>query len=270
VADLGQGRSSRRNLLSLLDNLLGIGLDLLFLLFDNLGQLLHSVLERLLYPLDSGFFSHFDFLVDFFGDFRRLGHLSVLGFLLDLFGFVFELADGSGHGGDLTTDGSDFRLLLIKNGSSSLESLFNLCISALNYSDILFNMGLLFIGLRGDNFVLEVGDHFIVLRDRRLQSTQVVNGLLDSGVDNGQLFVVFLGLLDHSFLGLLSSVSLSNGTLFDANGFLDVSVVSVSSVDSVDASSLDLLGFLLGVVRGGLQLCVGAVVSLPGGFNFSE
>ena len=53
-------------------------------------------------------------------------------------------------------------------------------------------MGLLFIGLRGDNFGLEVGDHFIVLRDRRLQSTQVVNGLLDSGVDNGQLFFVFL------------------------------------------------------------------------------
>ena len=112
--------------LSLLDDLLGIGLDLLFLLFDNLGQLLHSALERLLYLFDSGFSSHFDFLVDFFGDFRRLGHLSVLGFLLDLFGFVFELADGSGHGGDLTTDGSDFRLLLIKNGSSSLESLFNL------------------------------------------------------------------------------------------------------------------------------------------------
>ena len=31
MADLGQGRSSRRNLLSLLDNLFGIGLDLLFL-----------------------------------------------------------------------------------------------------------------------------------------------------------------------------------------------------------------------------------------------
>lgn len=46
VADLGQGRSSRRNLLSLLDNLLGIGLDLLFLLFDNLGQLCNSALER--------------------------------------------------------------------------------------------------------------------------------------------------------------------------------------------------------------------------------
>ena len=69
VADLVQRRSSRRNLLSLLDNLLGIGLDLLFLLFDNLGQLLHSALERLLYPFYSGFSSHFDFLVDFFGDF---------------------------------------------------------------------------------------------------------------------------------------------------------------------------------------------------------
>jgi hypothetical protein len=270
VADLGQGRSSRRNLLSLTDNLLGIGLDLLFLLFDNLGQLRHSALERLLYLFDSGFSSHFDLLVDFFGGFRRHGHLGVLGLLLDLFGFVFEPAEGAAHGGDLGTDGSDFRLLLIKNGSSSTDSLFNQCSSVANYSDILFNMGLLFTGLRVDNFVLEIGDHFIVVRDRLLQITDVANGLLDSGVDDGQLFVGFLGLLGHSFLGLLIRVSLSNCIFFDANGFLGVGVVSIFSVDSVNASSLDLLCFLLGVVRGGLQLCVGAVVSLPGGFNIGE
>ena len=270
VVDLGQGGSSLRNLLSLLDNLLGIGLDLLFLLFDNLGQLRHSALERLLYLFESGFSSHFDCLVDFFGGFRRDGHLGVLSLLLDLFGFVFELADGAGHGGDLGADGRGFSLSLLKHGSSRPHRRFHVCNSGLKRDDVLFVVALTLFGLGVENLVPEYGDLFLVLRDRRLQASDVGLGLLGSGLEDGQLSCVFPGLLGHGFLGLLSGVSVSNGILFDADGFLNVGVVSVSSADSVDASSLDLLGFLLGVVRCGLQLCVGAVVSLPGSFNFGE
>jgi len=64
VSDLSQRGRGLRDLLGLLDDLLGVGLDLLLLLFNNFGQLLDSLLERFLSLSDLLFLSDLDLLVD--------------------------------------------------------------------------------------------------------------------------------------------------------------------------------------------------------------
>jgi len=63
VSDLSQRGRGLRDLLGLLDDLLGVGLDLLLLLFNNFGQLLDSLLERFLSLSDLLFLSDLDLLV---------------------------------------------------------------------------------------------------------------------------------------------------------------------------------------------------------------
>ena len=64
VSDLSQRGRGLRDLLGLLDDLLGVGLDLLLLLFNNFGQLLDSLLKRFLSLSDLLFLSDLDLLVD--------------------------------------------------------------------------------------------------------------------------------------------------------------------------------------------------------------
>jgi len=57
----------------------------------------------------------------------------------------------------------------------------------------------------------------------------------------------------------------SDGILFNSDGSLFVSVIMVSSPNSVDTSSLNLSVLLQSVVRGGSDFGVGGPVGLPGG-----
>jgi len=129
----------------LLDDLLGVGLDLLLFFFDDLGQLSDSFLESSLLPLNLFLLSDPDHLVYFLGGLRGDGDFGVLGFLLNLLGLNFEFLDSVVQVDDLGVDFGVFLLFFIEFSVFHL----NLCLGGghfrLKGSDFVLDLGLLFL-----------------------------------------------------------------------------------------------------------------------------
>lgn len=161
--DLGQSRSSLRNLLGLLDDLLGIGLNLLFLLLNDLGQFLDSLLKSFLNLslLDSLSFLYF--FVYFLGSLRGDGDLSVLGLLLDSNGLFLKSLDSVIQGGDLGVDGNIFLFILLKLGVLSLDVSLDGFDFSFEVGDFVLDLSLIVLLLSDDSLVLKLSDLMLVL-----------------------------------------------------------------------------------------------------------
>jgi len=270
VGDLGKSGRSLRDLLGLLNDLLGVLLNSLCLLLDNLGQLFDLLLKRFLILSLFGLFSGLDLLVDFLGNLRSDGHFSVLGLLLNSFGLDLKSLDGILNGDDLGVDGNILLLILLELGGLSLDASLGGFNFRFEVGDFILNLGLVFLLLGGSLLGLELLDFLGMLGDSVLVSLDV-SLLLDNSVsNNGLLSVVLFSLLLNSDLGLVGSVLMSNGILSNGDSSVFVLVSVVSSANSVDASSLNLLIFLKGVVRSSLNGGVGSVVCLPGGSDLGQ
>jgi hypothetical protein len=246
--DLGQSRSSLRNLLGLLDDLLGIGLNLLFLLLNDLGQFLDSVLKCFLNLslLDS--LSVLYFFVYFLGSLRGDGDLSVLGLLLDSNGLFLKSLDSVLQGGDLGVDGNIFLFILLKLGVLSLDVSLDGFDFSFEVGDFVLDLSLIVLLLSDDSLVLKLSDLMLVLSN----SVSVlfdVSLLLNNSVSNESLLSIVLGgLLTNSLLGLGGGMLVSDGILSNGDSSVLMLMSVISSAHSVDASSLNLLVLLLGVV----------------------
>ena len=161
--DFGQSRSSLRNLLGLLDDLLGIGLNLLFLLLNDLGQFLDSLLKSFLNLslLDS--LSVLYFFVYFLGSLRGDGDLSVLGLLLDSNGLFLKSLDSVIQGGDLGVDGNIFLFILLKLGVLSLDVSLDGFDFSFEVGDFVLDLSLIVFLLSDDSLVLKLSDLMLVL-----------------------------------------------------------------------------------------------------------
>jgi hypothetical protein len=220
--DLGQSRSSLRNLLGLLDDLLGIGLNLLFLLLNDLGQFLDSVLKCFL-------------------------NLSLLDSLSVLYFFVYFLGSLRGDG-DLGVDGNIFLFILLKLGVLSLDVSLDGFDFSFEVGDFVLDLSLIVLLLSDDSLVLKLSDLMLVLSN----SVSVlfdVSLLLNNSVSNESLLSIVLGgLLTNSLLGLGGGMLVSDGILSNGDSSVLMLMSVISSAHSVDASSLNLLVLLLGVV----------------------
>jgi len=248
VSDLSQRGRGLRDLLGLLDDLLGVGLDLLLLLFNNFGQLLDSLLERFLSLGDLLFLSHLDLLVDLSGSLRGNSDLGVLGLLLDLDGFLFELLDGILQVDDLSVDGGIFTLEPLELAGLTLDGGLDGADFGGESSDFIFVLCLKVLRFGADDFLLKLRNFLLLGRDSSGLCLDGTLGLHDFVSDDRSLSSVFFSLRGDLLLGLLGGMLVSNSILLNANGSLLVSVVVVSSANSVDAASLNLLVLLLGVV----------------------
>lgn len=246
--DLGQSSASLRNLLGRLDDLLGIGLNLLFLLFNDLGQFLDSLLKGFLNLLLLDSLSVLYFFVDFLGSLRGDGDLSVLGLLLDSYGLFLKSLDSVLQGGDLGVDGNIFLFILLKLGVLSLDVSLDGFDFSFEVGDFVLDLSLILLLLGGDSLVLKLSDLMLVLSN----SVSVlfdVSLLLDNSVSNESLLSIVLGgLLTNSLLGLGSGMLVSDGILSNGDSSVFMLMSVISSAHSVDASSLNLLVLLHGVV----------------------
>ena len=246
--DLGQSSASLRNLLGRLDDLLGIGLNLLFLLFNDLGQFLDSLLKGFLNLLLLDSLSVLYFFVDFLGSLRGDGDLSVLGLLLDSNGLFLKSLDSVLQGGDLGVDGNIFLFILLKLGVLSLDVSLDGFDFSFEVGDFVLDLSLILLLLGGDSLVLKLSDLMLVLSN----SVSVlfnVSLLLDNSVSNESLLSIVLGgLLTNSLLGLSSGMLVSDGILSNGDSSVLMLMSVISSAYSVDASSLNLLVLLHGVV----------------------
>ena len=246
--DLGQSRSSLRNLLGCLDDLLGIDLNLLFLLLNDLGQFLDSLLKGFLNLSLLNSLSVLNFFVDFLGSLRGDGDLSVLGLLLDSYGLFLKSLDSVLQGGDLGVDGNIFLFILLKLGVLSLDVSLDGFDFSFKVGDFVLDLSLILLLLGGDSLVLKLSDLMLVLSN----SVSVlfdVSLLLDNSVSNESLLSIVLGgLLTNSLLGLSSGMLVSDGILSNGDSSVLMLMSVISSAHSVDASSLNLLVLLQGVV----------------------
>jgi hypothetical protein len=217
-----------------------------------------------------GLLSSLDLFVDLLGNLRRDGDLSILGLLLNSFLLNLKFLDGVLKVGDLGADGNILLLILLELGSLSLDG----SLSGLNFSfevgDLIFDLGNFFLLLGGGLLALELCDSLGVLGNSVLVSLDV-SLLFDNSISNKSLLSgVLSGLLLNSLLSLVGGMSVSNGILSNGDSLMSVLVSVVSSSDSVNASSLNLLVSLEGVVRSSLDGSVGSVVGLPGGGDLGQ
>lgn len=261
--DLGQSGSGLRNLLGLLDDLLGISLNLLLLLLNDLGQFLNSLLKGFLNLslLDS--LSVLYFFVHFLGSLRGDSDLSILGLLLDSNCLFLKSLDSVIQGGDLGVDGNIFLFILLKLGVLSLD----ISLDGFNFSfevgDFVLDLSLFLLLLGDDSLVLKLRDLMRVL-SHSVGVLFDVSLLLDNSVSNKSLLsIVLSGLLTNSLLGLLSGMLVSDGILSNGDSSVLMLMSVISSAHSVDASSLNFLVLLQGVVRSSLSGSVLGIVSLP-------
>lgn len=191
VSDLSQRGRGLRDLLGLLDDLLGVGLDLLLLLFNNFGQLLDSLLERFLSLSDLLFLSDLDLLVDLRGSLRGNSDLGVLGLLLDLDGFLFELLDGILQVDDLSVDGSIFTLEPLELGVLLLDGGLDGGDFGGESSDFIFVLCLKVLRFGTDDFLLKLRNFLLLGRDSSGLCLDVTLGLHDFVSDDRSLSSVF-------------------------------------------------------------------------------
>ena len=240
------------------------------LLFDDLGKLLNLLLKRFLVLSLLGLLSSLDLFVDLLGNLRSDGNLSVLGFLLNSFGLDLKSLDGVLKACDLGADGNILLLILLELGGLSLNTGLDSLNFSFEVSDLIFDLGYFFLLLGGGLLVLELCDSLRVLGHSVLVGLDV-SLLLDNSISNESLLSgVLSGLLLNSLLSLLSGMLVSNGILSNGDSLMSVLVSVVSSADSVNASSLNLLVLLEGVVRSSLDGSVGSVVGLPGGVDLGQ
>ena len=189
-----------------------------------------------------------NFFVDFLGSLRGDGDLSVLGLLLDSYGLFLKSLDSVLQGGDLGVDGNIFLFILLKLGVLSLDVSLDGFDFSFEVGDFVLDLSLILLLLGGDSLVLKLSDLMLVLSN----SVSVlfnVSLLLDNSVSNESLLSIVLGgLLTNSLLGLSSGMLVSNGILSNGDSSVLMLMSVISSAYSVDASSLNLLVLLHGVV----------------------
>ena len=155
-------------------------------------------------------------------------------------------------------------------GGLSLDASLNSLNFSFEVGDLIFDLGNFFLLLGGGLLTLELCDSLGVLGHSVLVSLDV-SLLLDNSISNKSLLSgVLSGLLLNSLLSLMGGMSVSNGILSNGDSLMSVLVSVVSSSDSVNASSLNLLVSLKGVVRSSLDGSVGSVVGLPGGGDLGQ
>jgi hypothetical protein len=270
MSDLGQSGRGLRDLLSLLNDLLGVLFDSGLFLLNDLGEFLDLLLKRLLiFSLLDGL-SSLNFFVDFLRGLRSDGNFSVLGLLLHLLVFDFKSLDGLLHGDDLGVDSNIFLLILLELGGFSLDvGLVGFDLS-LKVGDFIIDLGLVLLLLGGGLLVLELSDFLRVLGHSGLVLLDVSLLLNNSVSDQSLLSVILSSLCLNSLLSLVGGMLVSDGILSNGDSLVSVLVSVVSSANSVNASSLDLLVLLEGVVRSSLDGSVGSVVGLPGGSDCGQ
>ena len=229
------------DLLSLLNNLLGLFSDLLLFVLNHLLEVLDLLLQSRS-SIDSLFLgSLLDFLGDLGGSLRGEGGFKGLGFLLNSFSLLFNSVDLLSKLEDLLGDNSlvIFSLLLLN------VFILDGCLFG---SDSAFKIDDSILDLLPLNFGLD--DNFLISEDLDLIltfSNNLVGGLdllvrLDLGYSMSSLLSLELsGLTLNSLLGLGGSMSMRNSILFNLNNSMLVSMLVVSSSDSIDRSSLNLL-----------------------------
>lgn len=266
MRDLGQSGRGLRDLLCLLNDLLGVLFDSGLFLLNDLGEFLDLLLKRLLILGLLNGFSSLDFFVDFLRGLRSDGNFSVLGLLLHLLVFDFKSLDGLLHGDDLGVDSNILLLILLELGGFSLDvGLVGIDLS-LKVGDFILNLGLfILLQLAAGLLGLKFSDLLLMLGDSGLVGLNVSLFLDNSVSDNSLLSIVLRRLLSNSGLGCSSSMLVSDSILSDRDGFVFVLMSVVSSANSVDASSLNFLILLKRVVRCGLNGSVGSIVGLPSG-----
>lgn len=244
VTDLSDSRDlvgGLSDLLSLLNKLLGLGSDLLLFVLNHLLDVLDLLLQSRS-SLDSLFLgSLLDFLGDFGGSLRGEGGFKGLGFLLNSFSLLFDSVDLLSKLEDLLGDNSLVILRLLLLNVFILDGRFF-------GSDIAFKIDDSILDLLPLNFGLD--DNFLISEDLDLIltfSNNLAGGLdllvgLDLGYSISSLLSLELsGLTLNSLLGLGGSVSMRNSILFNLNNSVLVSMLVVSSSDSIDRRSLNLL-----------------------------
>lgn len=264
LSDSGDLVGGLSDLLGLLDKLLGLGSDLLLFVLNHLLEVLDLLLQGSS-SLDSLFLgSLLDFLRDFGSSLRGEGGFKGLGFLLNSLSLLFDSIDIFSKLKDLLGDHSliIFRLLLLN--VFTLDGRFF-------GSDGTFKIDDSVLDLLSLNLSLD--DHFLISEDLDLIltfSNDLVGGLdslvgLDLGYSMSSLLSLELsGLTLNSLLSLGGSVSVLNSILFNLDDSVLVRMSVVSSSDSIDRRSLNLLGNLLGIGCLSFHLDVIGVVVVPG------
>jgi hypothetical protein len=233
------------------------------LLFHDLGKLLNLLLKRFLVLGLLDCLSSLDLFVDLLGNLRSDGDLSVLGLLLNSFGLDLKSLDGVLKVGDLGADGNFLLLILLELGSLSLDASLDSLNFSFKVSDLILNLGNIFLLLGGGLLALELCDSLGVLGHSVLVGLDV-SLFFDNSISNETLLSgVLTGLLSNSVLSLVGGMLVSNSILSNSDSLMSMLVSMVSSADSVNTSSLNLLVSLEGVVRSSLDGSVGSVVGSP-------
>lgn len=255
------------DLLGLLNDLLGVLLDLFLLGLNNFLEVLDLLFQGSLLSL-SLFLNSLCYLSGHLsGSFRSGGSLNRFSFLLNLLSFLFNSLDLLIHFGDLGGDNCLIILSLLLLGSLSLNNGFLGLNGGLESSDFVINFGFLSFTLDDCSLLLELLDLLLSLGDGL---TSLFDSLLGLDDDN---FVVVLSLSVVSLLVLnllfntRNCVSVSMSLLSDGINSVSMGVTSISMSNSIDSSSLSLLGDLNSISSLSLDSNIVSVVSSPGCVN---
>jgi hypothetical protein len=199
------------------------------------------LLQSLSSPVSCLLGSLSDLLGDFGGSLRGEGGFKGLGFLLNSFSLLFDSVDLLSKLEDLLGDNSLVILRLLLLNVFILDGRFF-------GSDIAFKIDDSILDLLPLNFGLD--DNFLISEDLDLIltfSNNLAGGLdllvgLDLGYSISSLLSLELsGLTLNSLPGLGDGVPVSQSILFNLNNSVLVSMLVVSSSDSIDRRSLNLL-----------------------------
>lgn len=208
-----------------------------------------------------------DLLGNLGGGLRGERSLNGLGLLLNSLSLLLDSLDLLSHLSDLGGGNSLVVLSLGLLGSLSLDGCLLSLNDSLETSDVVLNFRLLSLRLDDDLLLSEFLDLLLGVGDGLGAGLDLLLSLDLGNSLSGLLSLELLCLSGDSLFGLSDGMSVSQSILFDLNNSVLVGMLVVSSSDSVDGRSLDLLGDLEGV--GGLSsdLDVEGVVGGPGGVD---